>query len=236
MNVQYALKDGEIYVLEVNPRASRTVPFVAKVIGEPIAKIAARIMAGEQLAGFGLKPWEARPCRGEGGGVSLRPLPGRRYRARSGNALDRRGHRSRPLVRNRLRQEPARRRHQSADHGHASSSRCAMSTSRGCSRPCELLAGLGFRIFATGGTRALSREPGHCRRRGSTRSRKGARMWSTPSRTAASSSCSTPPRAPRRSPIPVRCAAPPCLHKVPYYTTLAGAIAAAQGIRAYHGR
>ena len=42
MNVQYALKDGEIYVLEVNPRASRTVPFVAKVIGEPIAKIAAR--------------------------------------------------------------------------------------------------------------------------------------------------------------------------------------------------
>ncbi|MDR7037866.1 carbamoyl-phosphate synthase large subunit [Methylobacterium sp. BE186] len=56
MNVQYAIKDGVIYVLEVNPRASRTVPFVAKVIGEPIAKIAARIMAGEPLAGFGLKP------------------------------------------------------------------------------------------------------------------------------------------------------------------------------------
>ncbi len=49
MNVQYAIKDGVIYVLEVNPRASRTVPFVAKVIGEPIAKIAARIMAGEPL-------------------------------------------------------------------------------------------------------------------------------------------------------------------------------------------
>ena len=47
MNVQYALKDGVIYVLEVNPRASRTVPFVAKVIGKPIAKIASRIMAGE---------------------------------------------------------------------------------------------------------------------------------------------------------------------------------------------
>ncbi|MBX6425122.1 MAG: carbamoyl-phosphate synthase large subunit [Variibacter sp.] len=56
MNVQYAIKDGEIYVLEVNPRASRTVPFVAKVIGVPIAKIAARIMAGEPLAAFGLKP------------------------------------------------------------------------------------------------------------------------------------------------------------------------------------
>jgi carbamoyl-phosphate synthase large subunit len=55
MNVQYALKDDEIYVLEVNPRASRTVPFVAKVIGQPIAKIAARLMAGEELASFEFK-------------------------------------------------------------------------------------------------------------------------------------------------------------------------------------
>ena len=51
MNVQYAIKDDEIYVLEVNPRASRTVPFVAKTIGLPIAKIAARIMSGETLKG-----------------------------------------------------------------------------------------------------------------------------------------------------------------------------------------
>ncbi|MDQ0509543.1 carbamoyl-phosphate synthase large subunit [Ancylobacter amanitiformis] len=57
MNVQYAIKDGRIYVLEVNPRASRTVPFVAKVVGQPIAKIAARIMAGEKLASFGLTPF-----------------------------------------------------------------------------------------------------------------------------------------------------------------------------------
>ncbi|HMK91223.1 MAG TPA: carbamoyl-phosphate synthase large subunit [Methylocystis sp.] len=54
MNVQFALKDGEIYVLEVNPRASRTVPFVAKVVGKPIAKIAARVMAGEPLSAFDL--------------------------------------------------------------------------------------------------------------------------------------------------------------------------------------
>ena len=54
MNVQFAIKDDDIFVLEVNPRASRTVPFVAKVIGEPIAGIAARIMAGEPLAGFNL--------------------------------------------------------------------------------------------------------------------------------------------------------------------------------------
>ena len=56
MNVQFAIKDGDVYVLEVNPRASRTVPFVAKVIGVPVAKIAARVMAGESLASFKLKP------------------------------------------------------------------------------------------------------------------------------------------------------------------------------------
>jgi carbamoyl-phosphate synthase large subunit len=50
MNVQYAIKDGEIFVLEVNPRASRTVPFVAKVIGQPIAKAASLVMSGEMLA------------------------------------------------------------------------------------------------------------------------------------------------------------------------------------------
>ena len=49
MNVQFAVKDGEVYLIEVNPRASRTVPFVAKAIGRPIAKIAARVMAGETL-------------------------------------------------------------------------------------------------------------------------------------------------------------------------------------------
>jgi len=50
MNVQFAVQDGVIFVLEVNPRASRTVPFVAKATGVPIAKIAARVMAGERLA------------------------------------------------------------------------------------------------------------------------------------------------------------------------------------------
>ncbi|MBF0093968.1 MAG: carbamoyl-phosphate synthase large subunit [Alphaproteobacteria bacterium] len=55
MNVQYAIKDDVLYVLEVNPRASRTVPFVAKATGVPLAKIAARVMAGEPLASFGLR-------------------------------------------------------------------------------------------------------------------------------------------------------------------------------------
>ena len=56
MNVQFAIKDGAVYILEVNPRASRTVPFVAKVIGLPVAAIAAEIMAGKPLAAFNLKP------------------------------------------------------------------------------------------------------------------------------------------------------------------------------------
>jgi carbamoyl-phosphate synthase large subunit len=54
MNVQYAIKDDIVYVLEVNPRASRTVPFVSKATGVPLAKVAARLMTGRKLAEFGL--------------------------------------------------------------------------------------------------------------------------------------------------------------------------------------
>ncbi len=53
MNVQYAVKDGVVYVLEVNPRASRTVPFVSKAIGVPLAKLASRVMAGTSLKQLG---------------------------------------------------------------------------------------------------------------------------------------------------------------------------------------
>ncbi|OOY19872.1 carbamoyl phosphate synthase large subunit [Thioclava sp. DLFJ5-1] len=69
MNVQFAIKDGDIYVLEVNPRASRTVPFVAKATDSAIASIAARLMAGEKLSAF-----PARPPYPEGVGPDT-PLP-----------------------------------------------------------------------------------------------------------------------------------------------------------------
>jgi carbamoyl-phosphate synthase large subunit len=59
MNVQFAVKDGHVYLIEVNPRASRTVPFVAKAIGRPVAKIAARVMVGETLSSFA--PFTIRP-------------------------------------------------------------------------------------------------------------------------------------------------------------------------------
>ncbi|MFD2740147.1 carbamoyl-phosphate synthase large subunit [Sulfitobacter aestuarii] len=56
MNIQFAIKDGEIFLIEVNPRASRTVPFVAKATDSAIASIAARVMAGEKLANFPQRP------------------------------------------------------------------------------------------------------------------------------------------------------------------------------------
>jgi len=69
MNVQFAIKDGDIYVLEVNPRASRTVPFVAKATDSAIASIAARLMAGEKLSAFPLRP-ERKPMT-----VNMKPEP-----------------------------------------------------------------------------------------------------------------------------------------------------------------
>ena len=56
MNTQYAIQNGKVFVIEVNPRASRTVPYVSKATGVPLAKIAARLMIGKSLASFGLEP------------------------------------------------------------------------------------------------------------------------------------------------------------------------------------
>ncbi len=61
VNTQFAVKDGEIYVLEVNPRASRTIPFVSKAVGYPLAKIGARVMAGEKLADMGIHQFPTPP-------------------------------------------------------------------------------------------------------------------------------------------------------------------------------
>src|SRR5262249_25099620 len=87
MNVQYAIKNGVIYVLEVNPRASRTVPFVAKVIGLPVAKIAARIMAGETLASFALEPARFEPGAARHVGVKEAVFPFARFGERVDTVL-----------------------------------------------------------------------------------------------------------------------------------------------------
>jgi carbamoyl-phosphate synthase large subunit len=65
INIQFAIKDGDIYVLEANPRASRTVPFVAKAMGWPVAAMAARVMAGAKLKDLNIKP-------GKGGHVAVK--------------------------------------------------------------------------------------------------------------------------------------------------------------------
>ena len=109
MNAQFAIKDDQVYVLEVNPRASRTVPYLSKASGVPLAKIAARLMAGETLPALGLTAGHRGHRRvRQGAGVPVRALPGRRHDPRAGDEVDRRGDGRRVVVRHRVRQGAAR--------------------------------------------------------------------------------------------------------------------------------
>ncbi len=231
MNVQYAIKDGLIYVLEVNPRASRTVPFVAKVIGEPIAKIAARIMAGEKLTTFGLTkkslphiavkeavfPFARFPgvdvllgpeMRSTGEVIGLDTGFGVAFaksQLGAGNQVPRSG-----AVFVSVRD--------------ADKSRILPAM--------KLLAELGFTILATGGTQRFLVENGLKAERINkvlegrphvvdAIKNGGIQLVFNTTEGAGALSDS---RSLRRAAL---------LHKVPYYTTLAGAMAAAEGIKAY---
>ena len=140
MNVQFAIKGDDIYLIEVNPRASRTVPFVAKATDSAIASIAARLMAGEKLSAFPMRdPYpedadyetdvpmadmiDARRSEnplvlGQGGGAALRPLPRRGHDPRAGDAVHRRGHGLGPQLPPGLPQGADGGGHASADRGH----------------------------------------------------------------------------------------------------------------------
>jgi carbamoyl-phosphate synthase large subunit len=231
MNVQYAIKDGDIYVLEVNPRASRTIPFVAKVIGIPVAKLAARVMAGESLASFRLKPSRPRHI-----GVKEAVFPFARF----------------PGVDTVLGPEmKSTGEVMGIDRDFAIA--FAKSQIGGGSRlprdgtvfvsvkdgdkprvlePIRLLVSLGFRVIATSGTQRYLAKHGVP----ATKINKvlegrphivdaikngGVQLVfnTTEGATALADS-----RSLRRAAL---------LHKVPYYTTLSGAVAAAQGIKAY---
>jgi carbamoyl-phosphate synthase large subunit len=231
MNVQYALKDGEIYVLEVNPRAARTVPFVAKVIGVPIAKIGARIMAGESLAGFGL-----RPARLDHVGVKESVFPFARFpgvdtvlgpEMRSTGeviGLDR----SFPV---------AFAKSQLGSGTNVPRTGAVFVSVRDIDKPrvletTRLLAGLGFKIRATGGTARYLDSEGVKTLRVNKVSEgrphvvdliKNGEIQLVLNTTEGAQALADS-RSLRRAAL---------LHKVPYYTTLAGAIAASQGIRAY---
>jgi carbamoyl-phosphate synthase large subunit len=233
MNVQYAIKDGVIHVLEVNPRASRTVPFVAKVVGKPFAKIASRIMAGETLASFGLvaKPLDHIAVKeavfpfARFPGVDTVLGPEMRSTGEV-MGLDR-------------------------DYGVA----FAKSQLGGGTRvpregvlfvsvreadkdrilaPVKMLAELGFKIIATSGTQR------HLAANGVEAQKINKVLEGRPHvvdaiknggvqlvfNTTEGAQALADSRSLRRAAL---------LHKVPYYTTLSGAVAAAQGIKAYLG-
>jgi carbamoyl-phosphate synthase large subunit len=233
MNVQYAIKDGDVYVLEVNPRASRTVPFVAKVVGIPIAKVAARVMAGESLASFKLKP--ARP---DHIGVKEAVFPFARF----------------PGVDTVLGPEM---RSTGEVMGLDRSFAIAFAKSQiggGSRLPREgtvfvsvrdvdkprilpavrLLGDLGFRVIATSGTQRFLAENGVAAQKvnkvlegrphivDAIKNGEVQLVFNTTEGATALADS----RSLRRAAL---------LHKVPYYTTLSGAVAAAQGIKAYLG-
>ncbi|HEX2556134.1 MAG TPA: carbamoyl-phosphate synthase large subunit [Microvirga sp.] len=233
MNVQYAIQDGVIYVLEVNPRASRTVPFVAKVIGEPVAKIAARIMAGESLASFGLVRKELGHI-----GVKEAVFPFARFpgvdvllgpEMRSTGeviGLDRSF-------------GVAFAKSQLGSSTQVPKTGTVFVSVRDSDKPrilptMKMLAELGFQIVATAGNQRYLAENGV----------KAARINKVLEgrphvvdaikngeiqlvfNTTEGASALSDSRSLRRAAL---------LHKVPYYTTLAGAMAAAEGIKAYLG-
>ena len=118
INIQYAVAGGRLYVIEANPRASRTVPFVSKAIGAPLAKLACRLMLGEPLSGIELPTMH-------NGHVSVKEavLPFARFagadsRARPGDEVDRRGDGDRRRLPDRVRQGPGGRRRLAAARGH----------------------------------------------------------------------------------------------------------------------
>jgi carbamoyl-phosphate synthase large subunit len=233
MNVQYAIKNGDIYVLEVNPRASRTVPFVSKVIGVPVAKIAARIMAGETLASFELKP-----ARFDHIGVKEAVFPFARFPGvdtvlgpemkSTGEVMG--------IDRNFA---IAFAKSQIGGGSRLPREGTVFVSVKDSDKPrvieaVRLLVALGFRIIATSGTQRYLAE------QGVPASKINKVLEGRPHivdaikngevqlvfNTTEGATALADSRSLRRAAL---------LHKVPYYTTLSGAVAAAQGIKAYLG-
>ena len=233
MNVQYALKDGEIYVLEVNPRASRTVPFVAKVIGQPIAKIASRIMAGESLASFGLKAEELGHVAVKEAVFPFARFPGvdtvlgpEMRSTGEVMGLDRSF-------------EVAFAKSQLGGGVKVPTSGTVFVSVREADKPrvleaMRMLSSIGFKIVATGGTARYLEKNGVPAQKINKVSEGRPHVVDTIKNggiqlvfnTTEGAQALADSRSLRRAAL---------LHKVPYYTTLAGAVAAAQGIKAYKG-
>ncbi len=239
MNVQYAIKDGDIYVLEVNPRASRTVPFVAKVIGLPVAKIAARIMAGESLASFQLPPQTFDLATSRHVGVKEAVFPFARFGDRVDTVLGPEMKSTGEVMGLDRDYSVAFAKSQLGGGTRLPKQGTVFVSVRDSDKPrilasMAILQSLGFKVIATSGTQRYLAEHGI---EAATINKvaegrphivdaiKNGRVQlvfnTTEGATALADS------------RPLRRAA--LLHKVPYYTTLSGAVAAAQGIKAYLG-
>ncbi|SEE92866.1 carbamoyl-phosphate synthase large subunit [Rhizobiales bacterium GAS191] len=231
MNVQYAIQDGVIHVLEVNPRASRTVPFVAKVTGVAVAKIAARVMAGESLASFGLVP-----KRLDHVGVKESVFPFARFPGVDvllGPEMRSTGE----VIGLDTDFDAAFAKSQLGAGSKVPRSGTVFVSVRDADKPrivptMQLLHGLGFKILATGGTQRFLEAEGVPAQRvnkvlegrphvvDAIKNGDVQLVFNTTEGAQALGDS----RSLRRAAL---------LHKVPYYTTLAGAVAAARGVRAF---
>jgi carbamoyl-phosphate synthase large subunit len=233
MNVQYAIKNGDIYVLEVNPRASRTVPFVAKVIGRPVAKIAARVMVGESLASFKLKPPAPHHV-----GVKEAVFPFARFPGVD-TVLGPEMRSTGEVMGIDRTFELAFAKSQIGGGARLPRAGTVFVSVRDADKeriliPVKLLAQLGFKVVATSGTQR------YLNANGVQATKINKQLEGRPHivdaikngeiqlvfNTTEGAQALADSRALRRAAL---------LHKVPYYTTLSGAIAAALGIKAYLG-
>jgi carbamoyl-phosphate synthase large subunit len=239
MNVQYAIKDGDIYILEVNPRASRTVPFVAKVVGLPVAKIAARVMAGETLASFKLKPLSFDLKTSRHVGVKEAVFPFARFGDKVDTVLGPEMKSTGEVMGLDRDYAVAFAKSQLGGGARLPKDGTVFVSVRDGDKPkileaLRVLRALGFEVVATSGTQRFLAENGVAAikinkvaegRPHIVDAIKNGRVQlvfnTTEGATALADSHSL-----RRAAL---------LHKVPYYTTLSGAVAAAQGIKAYLG-
>ena len=239
MNVQYAIKDGDIYILEVNPRASRTVPFVAKVIGLPVAKIAARVMAGETLASFKLELQNFDLKTSRHVGVKEAVFPFARFGDKVDTVLGPEMKSTGEVMGLDRDYSVAFAKSQLGGGARLPKDGTVFVSVRDGDKPkilesLKVLRMLGFEVVATSGTQRYLAENGveavKINKVAEGRPHivdaiKNGRVQlvfnTTEGATALADS-----RSLRRAAL---------LHKVPYYTTLSGAVAAAQGIKAYLG-
>jgi carbamoyl-phosphate synthase large subunit len=239
MNVQYAIKDGDIYVLEVNPRASRTVPFVAKVIGLPVAKLAARIMAGERLADFHLVPIDFRPGGSPHVGVKEAVFPFARFGDKVDTVLGPEMKSTGEVMGLDRDYNIAFAKSQLGGGTRVPKSGTVFVSVRDSDKPrivdsIRLLGSLGFQVIATSGTQRFLAEHGISAAKINKVAEGRPHVIDAIKNGQIQLVFNTTEGATALADSqPLRRAA--LLHKVPYYTTLSGAVAASQGIRAYLG-